>query len=42
MVAGDGGEAGFRSGMSLLDVAPSLQSLLGIDAPVGQRGHVLV
>jgi predicted AlkP superfamily phosphohydrolase/phosphomutase len=36
-----GGE-GHTAGLSLLDVAPTLQALLGIEAPEGQTGRVLV
>lgn len=42
LMSGAGIDPGFRGDMSLLDVAPTLQSLLGVAAPGGQRGRVLV
>lgn len=42
MMSGPNVPTGHRSGMTLLDVAPTLQSLLGLPAPHGQHGRVLV
>jgi predicted AlkP superfamily phosphohydrolase/phosphomutase len=41
VLAGDGLARGRRDDLSMMDVAPTLQSLLGIERQVGQRGRVL-
>jgi predicted AlkP superfamily phosphohydrolase/phosphomutase len=41
VVAGDGLERGRRDDLSIYDVAPTLQSLLGLPAPPGQRGRAV-
>ncbi|WP_341716226.1 alkaline phosphatase family protein [Micromonospora sp. FIMYZ51] len=41
VLAGDRIDAGYRAGMSLLDVAPTIQSLLGLPAVPEQRGRAL-
>lgn len=41
MLSGAGINPGQEADMSLLDVAPTLQNLLGLPAPAGQRGRIL-
>jgi predicted AlkP superfamily phosphohydrolase/phosphomutase len=41
VVAGDGLERGRRDDLSIYDVAPTLQALLGLPGPPGQRGRAL-
>jgi predicted AlkP superfamily phosphohydrolase/phosphomutase len=41
VLAGDGLPTGWRDDLSIMDVAPTLQSLLGIGRQSGQRGRVL-
>ena len=41
MAAGDGLEGGRREDLSIYDVAPTLQSLLGLGRSAGQRGRAL-
>jgi predicted AlkP superfamily phosphohydrolase/phosphomutase len=41
VLCGPGVTPARREGMSLLDIAPTIQSLLGLSAPPGQRGLVL-
>ena len=40
-LSGDGLETGYREDLSLLDVAPTLQSLLGLPPVATQRGRIL-
>jgi predicted AlkP superfamily phosphohydrolase/phosphomutase len=40
-ISGDHVDAGFRAGLSLLDVAPTIQSMLGLPPTPEQRGRVL-
>lgn len=42
VMAGAGVAPGYRGDMALLDVAPTLQSVLGVPAPFGQLGRVLI
>jgi predicted AlkP superfamily phosphohydrolase/phosphomutase len=42
VMAGPGIGVGACREISILDVAPTLQSVLGLSAPVGQRGRVLI
>jgi predicted AlkP superfamily phosphohydrolase/phosphomutase len=41
-LAGEGLPQGYADDLSLLDVAPTVQTLLGLAAPAGQRGRSLV
>jgi len=41
-LSGDGLPTGRRNDLSIYDVAPTLQRILGVPAPAGQRGRVLV
>jgi predicted AlkP superfamily phosphohydrolase/phosphomutase len=38
---GDGLPTGFHDDLSIFDVAPTLQSVLGLSPPPGQRGRAL-
>ena len=40
-LSGDGLPTGFRDDLSIFDVAPTLQSVLGLSPPPGQRGRAL-
>ena len=42
VMKGPGLPSGRVAGMSIYDVAPTLQTLLGLGSPPGQRGRVLV
>jgi hypothetical protein len=41
VLAGEGLSRGRQDGLSIYDVAPTLQALLGLPAAPGQRGRVL-
>jgi predicted AlkP superfamily phosphohydrolase/phosphomutase len=42
LLAGEGLPTGYREGLSLYDVAPTLQEFFGLPRQPGQRGQVLV